>query len=64
MIPRRTKGLAISTTDDPASQAGTSRKGDQTENWRATDPITSGHQPQNWTGRRYFLTFAVTSSSS
>ena len=46
MIPRRTTGLAISTTDDPASQAGTPRKGDQPENWRATDPITSGHQQQ------------------
>ena len=38
-------------------------KGDQPKNWRATDPSTSGHQPHNWAGRRYFLTWSVSSSS-
>ena len=45
------------------SQAGTSRKGDQPKNWRATDPNTSGRQPQNWTGRRCVLTSTVSSST-
>ena len=45
------------------SQAGTSRKGDQPKNKRATDASTSGHQPHNWSGRRYFLPFSVTLSS-
>ena len=31
------------------SQAGPSRRGDQPQNWRATDPSTGGHQPKNWT---------------
>ena len=40
------------------------RKGDHPQkNWRATDPSTSGHQPHNWTGRRYFLIWSVSSSS-
>ena len=30
-------------------------KGDQPEDWRATDPKTSGRQPKDWAGRRYFL---------
>ena len=30
-------------------------KGDHPQNWRATDPSTSGHQPHNWSSRRYFL---------
>ena len=34
-------------------------KGDQPQNWRATDPSTSGHQPPNWTGRRYFFNLNV-----
>ena len=37
------------------------RKGDQPQNWRATDPSTSGHQPHNRAGRRYFLTWVVPS---
>ena len=36
------------------SHVGAPRKGDQPQNWRATDPSTSGHQPHNWAGRRYF----------
>ena len=30
-------------------------KGDQPQNWRATDPSTSGHQPHNWAGRRLLV---------
>ena len=30
-------------------------KGDHPQNWRATDPSTSGYQPHNWSSRRYFL---------
>ena len=30
-------------------------KGDHSQNWRATDPSTSGNQPHNWSSRRYFL---------
>ena len=39
------------------------RKGDQPQDWRATDPSTSELQPHNWSGRLYFLTFSMTSSS-
>ena len=57
-------GLRHSTRDVPASQAGTSRKGDQPTNWRATDPSTSGHQPQKLGQTAdIFLTLAVSSSS-
>ena len=31
-------------------RAGTPRKGDQPQNWRATVPRTGGHHPKNWTG--------------
>ena len=34
------------------------------QNWRATDPNTSRHQPRDWAGRRCFLTLSVSSSSS
>ena len=37
------------------SHADNSHKGDQPQNWRATDPSTSGHQPHNWAGRRLFF---------
>ena len=57
--PASRDGLGHSTRDVPASQAGTPRKGDQPKNWRATDPSISGHQPQNWTGRRYFFNLNV-----
>ena len=30
-------------------------KGDHPQNWWATDPSTSGHQPHNWSSRRYFF---------
>ena len=36
-------------------QAGTPRKGDQPKDWRATDPKTSGLQPEDWTGRGFFF---------
>ena len=45
-------------------QAGTSRKGDQPKDWRATDPKTSGHQPEDWAGRGYFLTLSAPTCSS
>ena len=37
------------------SRAGTSRKGDQFQNWRATDPRTGGHPPKNRTGTSLFF---------
>ena len=30
-------------------------KGDHPQNWRATDPSTSGQQPHNWSSRRFFF---------
>ena len=42
-------------TPGKEKRAGTPRKGDQPQNWRATDTRTSGQQPKNWTGHRYFL---------
>ena len=41
--------------EDFDSRTGNPWQGDQPEDWRASDPKTSGHQPKNSTGRRYFL---------
>ena len=47
-----------------SSQSGTSRTGDQHKDWRATDPKTSGHQPEDLAGRGYFLTLSARTCSS
>ena len=39
-------------------------KGDHPQNWRATDPSTSGHQPHNWSSRRFFFKPRVRRSRS
>ena len=39
-------------------------QGDQPQNWRATGPRNGGRQPNNWTGRRYFLTPLAPTNSS
>ena len=33
---------------------------DQPENWRVAGPRTGGHQPEDWTGAVYFLTWTPT----
>ena len=45
-------------------QRASPAKGDHPKNWRATDPSTSGHQPHNWSSRRYFLKPRVRRSRS
>ena len=47
----RTGGFVGTLGHGVDSQAGTPRKDDEPQNWLATDPSTSGHQPHNWAGR-------------
>ena len=39
----------------PCTSGPLPAKGDHSQNWRATDPSTSGHQPHNWSSRRYYF---------
>ena len=62
--PKGLRGCRGSRVAASLETGGHSPLDDQPKNWRATDNKTSGHQPKNWTGRRYFLTLSAPTSSS
>ena len=66
-IPSRDPGIRLQGAAEwcyHSRQAGTPRKGDQPKDWRATDPKTSGLQPEDWTGRGYIFTLSAPTCSS